>query len=123
MFAVAGEDVGQGDRHVEAPHVDLEVAVAFGVAVVEHRLAQQTAGSHFESAHPQPAVEVHGPTGDEAGDPLLHQHTAVDRPDRLDPVERDHPAIDRRRAEPPGELTVLCPEAVHVAVRRTEQQK
>ena len=108
-------DVVGGDERL-AHGVD-----AGGGPGIQVRLAADLAGLRIEAIEPDSAVEKGRTPGRAIGDAVDHQDAAVDPPRRFELAEGDDPPLGRRRAEPPGQLPVAGPDAIHIAVGGAEE--
>ena len=112
---------GQSHRHVQPHHVGLKVLVRLRVAVVQNFLGELLPGLRVELQQPQAAVEEHRAAGHAVHGPLLDEHAARDRPERLDLLVGHQPPILRGGTEPPRQLAVAGTQRIHIAVGRAEQ--
>ena len=120
VHALAIADQHVGDEavvgRVDATGVDDRALLAGDGQFVQHlaRLRVEAPGGHA-------AVEERRSAGDGIGPSVLYQHTARDRPGRLESAEGADHAVLGCRPEPPCELAVGCAEAVYPAVAASEQ--
>ena len=123
VFAVAGQDVRQRDRHVQAADLGLEVFPGFGIEFIEHVLGEFPAGFGIEPEHPQAAVQEHRPARHTIEDAVLDQHAAMHRPNRLELLEGHHPVIRWPGPEAPDQFPIRGAQAVNPAIVGTEQNQ
>ena len=122
QIAVAGEDVGGGAFHVELGFGH-ELLAGVRVEVIERGLRQLLAGRRVEPVQHDAAVQIRRPAGGRVERVVLHQHGAVDRPERFElAVGADQP-FRRRGAEPPHQRAVGRADAINPAVGGAEEDR
>ena len=120
-LAIAGQDVGQSDGHVQALDSPLQIVACQRILVVEHLLAEQLTGDRVQPAEPQPAVQEHRTASHGRHHSVLYQDGPVYRPYGFELLERHHASVERSGKEPPDKRAVHCPQAIDRSIGRPEK--
>ena len=87
------------------------------------RGVQHVARSRFQSNEIDSSIELRRPSRSTIDNAILHQHTAVNRPGRLQLPERPHRALAGCDLITPRQLTTVGIEAIQPSVTGAEQHQ